>query len=149
MTKRLNCARGNEMDRRDAVKSVLAAGGGLLVAGGATSALATETAVPRVVYHLSDLDKVGFVLGNLRNHIDGMGGPDGVQLAAVIHGPPLRLFKADTGNGDLKDKLAELVRERVAFFACIHTMEGMKLTLADLLPGFAVAEKGGVVKLAE
>ena len=39
--------------------------------------------------------------------------------------------------------------EGVTFFACHHTMKAMELTLADLLPGFAVAEKGGVVKLAE
>jgi intracellular sulfur oxidation DsrE/DsrF family protein len=28
-------------------------------------------------------------------------------------------------------------------------MNGMKITLPDLQPGFGVAEKGGVVKLAE
>jgi uncharacterized protein len=28
-------------------------------------------------------------------------------------------------------------------------MDAMKLTLADLLPGFGLADKGGVVKLAE
>jgi uncharacterized protein len=138
------------MDRRSAVKSVLAAGTGMLAAGLVTQAEAMETPkVPRVVYHLSDLDKVNFVLGNLRNHIDGMGGPDKVQLAVVVHGPPLRAFRADSGNDDVKVKLAELMKEGVAFHACIHTMEGMKLTLAGLLPGFAVAEKGGVVKLAE
>ncbi|WP_413991251.1 hypothetical protein ACMDCR_03840 [Labrys okinawensis] len=137
------------MDRRSAVKSVLAAGTGMLAAGLATQAGAAEAPVPRVVYHLSDLDKVTFVLGNLRNHIDGMGGADKVQLAVVIHGPPLRAFRADGGSDDVKDKVAGLMREGVAFHACIHTMEGMKLTLAGLLPGFAVAEKGGVVKLAE
>ncbi|GLS20913.1 hypothetical protein GCM10007874_39300 [Labrys miyagiensis] len=137
------------MDRRSAVKSVLVAGTGMLAAGLVTQAEATETPVPRVVYHLSDLDKVTFVLGNLRNHIDGMGGPDKVQLAVVVHGPPLRAFRTDSGNDDVRDKVAGLMKEGVAFHACIHTMEGMKLTLAGLLPGFAVAEKGGVVKLAE
>jgi intracellular sulfur oxidation DsrE/DsrF family protein len=33
--------------------------------------------------------------------------------------------------------------------ACIHTMRGLNVTLKDLLPGFSVAEKGGVVRLAE
>jgi uncharacterized protein len=136
------------MDRRAAVKSVLA-GTGLLAVGVVPQAMAAAAGVPRVVYHLSDLDKVTFVLGNLRNHIDGMGGPDKVQLAVVIHGPPLRAFRADGGSDDVKDKVAGFIKEGVAFFACIHTMEGMKLTLAGLLTGFAVAEKGGVVKLAE
>jgi intracellular sulfur oxidation DsrE/DsrF family protein len=137
------------MDRRTAVKSVLAAGTGMLAAGAATPAMAEAQSVPRVVYHLSEQEKVNFVLGNLRNHIDGMGGPDKVEIAVVVHGPPLRAFRADTGNDDVKAKVASLVKEGVVFHACHNTMEGMKLTLAGLLPGFAVAEKGGVVKLAE
>ena len=49
-----------------------------------------EAATPdqaKVVYHLSDLDKVDFVLGNIRNHYAGMGGPDKVTIALVVHGP--------------------------------------------------------------
>ena len=130
------------MDRRFAIRSLAAAG--LF----ATSAKAAD-AVPRVVYHLSDLDKVSFVLGNLRNHVDGMGGPSAVKLALVVHGPPLRAFRADTAGEDLKQAVARLAGENVDFFACIHTMEGMRLALRDLLPGFAVADKGGVVKLAQ
>jgi hypothetical protein len=40
----------------------------------------------KVVYHLSDLDKVSFVLGNIQNHFDGVDGPDHVTIALVIHG---------------------------------------------------------------
>ena len=139
------------MDRRDLVKSVIATGAGVLVAGTAPEAQAAVSAsgVPRVVYHLSDLDKVQFVLGNIRNHIDGMGGADKVQIALVVHGPPLKSFRADAGNPPIKADVGRLKDAGVEFYACIHTMEGMKLTLADLLPGFAVADKGGVVKLAE
>ena len=59
------------------------------------SVLAThaEAATPdqaKVAYHLSDLDKVSFVLGNIRNHFDGMGGPDKVTIALVVHGPALK-----------------------------------------------------------
>ena len=39
--------------------------------------------------------------------------------------------------------------EGVELHACRNTMEAQKLSLDDLLPGFAVAEKGAVVKLAE
>ena len=35
----------------------------------------------KVVYHLCDLDKVNFVLGNIKNHFDGMGGDDRVGRA--------------------------------------------------------------------
>ncbi|MGB7254640.1 MAG: hypothetical protein WBC94_13635, partial [Xanthobacteraceae bacterium] len=34
-------------------------------------------------------------------------------------------------------------------YACINTMRAQNVTLKDLLPGFAVADKGGVVKLAD
>ena len=54
-----------------------------------------EAATPdqsKVAYHLSDLDKVDFVLGNIRNHYNGMGGPDKVTIALVIHGPALKAF---------------------------------------------------------
>jgi uncharacterized protein len=137
------------MDRRSAVKSVLAAGSGLLVANAVAPAAADDPSIPRIVYHLSELARVNFVLGNLRNHIDGMGGPDKVTLAVVVHGSPLQAFLANTANDDVKENLARLVGEGVAFHACRNTMEGMKIVLASLLPGFAVAEKGGVVKLAE
>lgn len=137
------------MDRRTAVKSVLAAGSGMLVAGAGSPAQADTPSVPKIVYHLADQEKVGFVLGNLRNHIDGMGGPGTVDIAVVIHGPALRAFRADSGNQDIKDKVSRLVKESVVFYACHHTMEGMNLTLGELVPGFAVAEKGGVVKLAQ
>ena len=52
-----------------------------------------EAATPdqsKVAYHLSDLDKVDFVLGNIRNHYNGMGGPDKVTIALVVHGPALK-----------------------------------------------------------
>lgn len=136
------------MDRRTAVRAMLASGPAILVAGSGAAA-AEAKLVPRIAYHLADLEKAGFVLGNLRNHIDGMGGPEGVKLAVVVHGPALRAFRADGGNADVKARYARLASEGVAFHACRHTMEGMKLGLADLLPGFAVAEKGGVVLLAE
>jgi len=37
----------------------------------------------------------------------------------------------------------------LALNACINTMKAQDVTLKDLLPGFVVADKGGVVKLAE
>lgn len=137
------------MDRRTAVRAMLASGPAILVAGAGGSLAAEAKPVPRIAYHLADLEKAGFVLGNLRNHVDGMGGPDGVKLAVVVHGPALRAFRADGGNEDFKARFSRLVQEGVAFHACRHTMDGMKLGLPDLLPGFAVAEKGGVVLLAE
>jgi uncharacterized protein len=33
--------------------------------------------------------------------------------------------------------------------ACLNTMRAQEVTLKDLLPGFVVADKGGVVRIAE
>src|SRR6202012_1291973 len=66
----------------------------LPVSAFASSAQAAATQASKVVYHLVDLDKVGFVLGNIRNHYDGVGGPENVTIALVVHGPALKAFHA-------------------------------------------------------
>jgi uncharacterized protein len=138
-------------DRRNIFKSAIAAVGGILLASRASPARAQAAAAgtPKVVYHLADVEKVAFVLGNIRNHVAGMGGPDKVRVALVVHGPALKAFRANTPNLGVKSDVSEARAAGVEFHACRHTMDAQKLTLGDLMPGFAVAEKGGVVKLAE
>jgi intracellular sulfur oxidation DsrE/DsrF family protein len=143
----------SRMHRRNIFKSALAIGAGLFAARAASPARA-ETAgpaagVPRVAYHLSDLEKVAFVLGNIRNHIEGVGGPDKVRIALVVHGSALTAFRAASPNVAVKSDVSELKGAGVELHACRHTMEAQKLRLGDLVPGFMVAEQGAVVKLAE
>src|ERR1700694_13350 len=119
------------------------------------SALVTraEAATPpdesKVVYHLSDLDKVDFVLGNIKNHFNGMGGPDKVTIALVVHGPALKAFHAASATPDVSKRTDDMKKSGLQLNVCIHTMRGQEVTLKDLLPGFIVADKGGVVRLAE
>jgi hypothetical protein len=111
-----------------------------------------EAATPdqsKVVYHLSDLDKVEFVMGNIRNHYNGMGGPDKVTIALVVHGPALKAFRAAGATPDMTKRTDEMKKSGLQLNACVHTMRAQEVTLKDLLPGFIVAEKGGVVRLAE
>jgi len=111
-----------------------------------------EAATPdqsKVVYHLSDLDKVDFVMGNIRNHYNGMGGPDKVTIALVVHGPALKAFRAAGATADVTQRVDQLEKSGLALHACGNTMRAQNVTLKDLLPGFVVAEKGGVVRLAE
>ena len=103
----------------------------------------------RQVYHLSDLDKVSFVLGNIQNHINGVGGPDHVTIALVVHGPALRAFHASQANPDLTRRVGEFSRAGIELAACGNTMKSQNVTLKDLLPGFVNADKGGVVRIAE
>ena len=103
----------------------------------------------KVVYHLNDLDKVSFVLGNIQNHLDGVGGPDHVTIALVVHGQALRAFHSASANPDLSKRVGQFSKAGLELAACGNTMTSQNVTLKDLLPGFVAAERGGVVRIAE
>jgi uncharacterized protein len=135
------------MHRRN-ILATLAAAGGLIAAARAAHAQAAADAA-KVVYHLSDLDKIAFVMGNIRNHYDGMGGPDKVTIALVVHGPALKAFHAAQPNSEAARAMGQFVKAGLQSFACVHTMRAQNVTLKDLLPGFHSADRGGVVLIAE
>ena len=137
------------MHRRNILTAALVGVGGLFAVAPAARAAQGSPDKAKVVYHLSDLDKVNFVLGNIRNHFDGMGGPDKVAIALVVHGPALKAFGAASANPDVARRVGEFGKAGLELSACGNTMKGMKLALKDLLPGFIVAERGGVVRIAE
>lgn len=127
----------------------LAAIGSLFAAAKSAPARAAQPDAAKVVYHLSDFAKVGFVLGNIKNHYEGAGGPDKVRITLVVHGQALKAFHAKEGNADVARRLAGYVKDGLGLYACRNTMRGQGVDIADLLPGFAPAERGGVVLLAE
>jgi len=138
------------MYRRNILWGALSALGMAFTASPA--AAASEAEPPgklKVVYHLADLDRVHFVLGNMQNHLDGVGGPDHVTLALVVHGPALRAFHAESANWDIAHRIGQFSKIGTELAACGNTMISQNVTLRDLLPGFVSAEKGGVVRLAE
>jgi intracellular sulfur oxidation DsrE/DsrF family protein len=138
------------MNRRNILWSTVSALGAAFAASRAKAAAeAAPSSKLKVVYHLSDADKVNFVLGNIQNHIDGVGGPDHVTLALVIHGPALKAFHQAQANPDISKRVGAFSRDGVELAACGNTMKALNITLKDLLPGFVTAEKGGVVRLAE
>jgi len=146
------------MHRRNILTAVLAGAGGLIAAASSAvraNAQANSLGKPpnpdksKVVYHLADLDKVSFVLGNIRNHFDGMGGPDKVTIALVVHGPALKAFQTSSASPDLAHRLGEFSKSGLELNACGNTMAAQKITLKDLLPGFIKADQGGVVRIAE
>jgi uncharacterized protein len=103
----------------------------------------------KVVYHLADLDKVAFVLGNIRHHYEGMGGADKVTIALVVHGPALKAFHSATADHDVAKRTDEFSKAGLALHTCGNTMKLQNVTLKDLLPGFVSADQGGVVRIAE
>ncbi|BAM90383.1 conserved exported hypothetical protein [Bradyrhizobium oligotrophicum S58] len=135
------------MERRSLMQAGLAGVFGMFGVGSARAA--TESPRQRVAYHLADQDRALFVLGNLQNHVDGTGGPGRADIRLVIHGPGLRAFHAISVDQTISALAERLMKAGVGFEACANTMKAQGVKLDDLLPGFAVAEKGGVVRLTE
>ncbi len=137
------------MHRRSLLWGAVSALGAAFAASRANAATEPAPAKLKVVYHLCDLDKVSFVLGNIENHLDGVGGPDHVTIALVIHGQALRAFHAASANPDLKGRVGRFSKAGLELAACGNSMQSQKVELKDLLPGFVSADRGGVVRIAE
>ena len=138
------------MDRRNMLLRAAAALGAAFAASSATAATESPaTGKLKVVYHLNDLDKVNFVLGNIQNHFDGVGGPDNVTIALVIHGQALKAFHSASANPDVTKRVGQFAKAGLELAACGNSMKSQNVTVKDLLPGFIAADRGGVVRIAE
>jgi uncharacterized protein len=137
------------MHRRSLLWGFMSAAGGAFATSRAKAATEAPAGKLKVVYHLDDLDKVNFVLGNVQNHHDGVGGPDNVTIALVIHGQALKAFHAASANPDVTRRVGQFSKAGLEMAACGNTMKSQHVTVNDLLPGFVAAEKGGVVRIAE
>jgi intracellular sulfur oxidation DsrE/DsrF family protein len=139
------------MHRRNILWGALSAFGAAFAASRADAT--TEATSPpsklKVVYHLNDLDRVSFVVGNIQNHLDGVGGPEHVTIALVVHGQALRAFHSSSANPDLSKRVGQFAKAGLELTACGNTMKSQNVTVKDLLPGFVTAERGGVVRIAE
>jgi len=118
-----------------------------------TSALAPALALagdkPKVVYHVADEDKVSFALNNIKNHLAGVGGGDNIEIVLVSHGPAVKRFNDIEAVDGVRSGIAELQEQGVTFEACANTLEALGLAPDELLPGFKIAEEGGVTRITE
>jgi uncharacterized protein len=137
------------MDRRNMLLRAVTALGAAFAASRASAAESPAQDKLKVVYHLNDLDKVPSVIGNIQNHFDGVGGPDHVTIALVVHGPAVRAFQSAQATPDLAQHVGRLSKAGLELAVCGNTMRSLKIGLADLLPGFVSADRGGVVRIAE
>jgi intracellular sulfur oxidation DsrE/DsrF family protein len=103
----------------------------------------------KVVYHLSDVDKVGFVLGNIANHLSAIGDANDADIRLVVHGPALLAFSARLMAVEIEERLVQLRERGLGLEACGNTMKGAEMTLEDLALGFIRIDEGGVYRLAE
>ena len=72
-----------------------------------------------------------------------------MNIALVIHGPALRAFHVASADPELTRNVGRFSREGLELAACGYTMKVLNIALKDLPPGFVIAEKGGVVRIAE
>ncbi len=119
----------------------------LLITAVATPIFAGEK--QKVVYHVADAEKVQFALGNIRNHIEGVGGPENVEIILVVHGPAGKTFQDIEATDRVRTMVKSLQDEGVQFDMCGNTMRAQDVELGDLLPGFVRVDQGGVVRIAE
>jgi intracellular sulfur oxidation DsrE/DsrF family protein len=106
----------------------------------------------RILYQLDDagLDKAKFVLGNIRNHVAGVGGwqnIDAVEL--VVFGPALKSFVKDSIDPALKQSLEALQGQGMTFGACGNTMKNFTITAEQLPVKSLILPQGGVVRIME
>jgi uncharacterized protein len=144
------------MHRRTILTSLMAGAGALFAASARAQKpdpddenVATPPDAGKVVYHLNELDRVGFVLNCIKNHYEGVGGPDHVAIALVVHGPALKAFHADTARPDIERRVAAFKAAGLRLGACGNTMKAQGIAIEDLLPGFLTLEQGGVVRIAQ
>ncbi|MFA7097797.1 MAG: DsrE family protein, partial [Gammaproteobacteria bacterium] len=67
----------------------------------------------------------------------------------VAHGPALDALEDVAAVDNVREAVAALQKDGVRFEMCTNTLTANKLNLEDLLPGFALADQGGVVRIAE
>ena len=124
-----------------------------VIAGAAQASHRTEQPRKhRVVYHLTEagVEKARAVLGNITNHVSGIGGWDHVEaLELVVHGRALKSFVTKDMDPALRGALDRLQTQGLALGACSNTMKGMSLTLEQLPEGTKALPQGGVVRVME
>ena len=106
----------------------------------------------KIMYHLTEhsVDKAKFVLGNIENHIRGVGGRQNIEaLELVVHGPALKNFVTKEMDPDVRRSLDGLQAQGVAFGACGNTMKAFNITLEQLPDGTKYLPQGGVVRVME
>src|SRR5215831_19084131 len=117
------------MNRRGILAGVVTAAGGLFAASKAKAQTQAAPDKSKVVYHLCDFDKVSFVLGNIKNHYEGAGGPDWVTIALVVHGPALKAFHTASASTDTAQRAEQFFKSGLQLNACGNTMRAQNVTL--------------------
>ena len=123
---------------------------GLMMLVAATGAVVPASAQPggaqrnRVVIQVSDADpgKWNLALNNAKNIQTDLGAPN-VDVEIVAYGPGIGMLKLDS---TVAGRVDEATAAGVKVIACENTMQGQKLSPADMLNGIGYVP-AGVVEL--
>jgi len=123
----------------------------LLSRPGTASHLKENPQKHRILYKLSEggIDKAKFVLGNIRNHVNGVGWQNIESIELVVFGPALKTFVMKTIDPDVKHLLESLQTQGLVFGACGNTMKNFSITLQELPDSSKPLPQGGVVRIME
>jgi intracellular sulfur oxidation DsrE/DsrF family protein len=122
---------------------LVSSGTALLALGLPQLAMAqTATAKNRALFQVTDNDPArwNMILNNMQNLREGVGG-EPVEIELVAYGPGIAMLKSDS---PVKQRIAEALKSGVKVNACQNTMNGMKLTPADMLPEIGYVPSGVV-----
>ena len=105
----------------------------------------------RIVYQLSDAgpDRAKFVLGNIKNHLRGVGSQNIEAVELVVFGPGLKSFVTKTMDPEVRLLLEALQTQGMIFAACGNTMKNYSIVLEELPDGTKTLPQGGVVRIME
>ena len=118
---------------------------GAVLLGLALPQLALAQAAPaknRALFQVTDNDpaRCNMILNNMQNLREGVGG-EPVEIELVAYGPGIHMLK---GESSVKQRIAEALKSGIKVNACQNTMNGMKLTPADMLPEIGYVPSGVV-----
>ena len=103
----------------------------------------------KVVYHVSEIEKIGLALSNAGFHIQGVGGPENIDLVMVVNGAAIKGFTKANFDPKLQKKFDDLNAKGVHFEACGNALKFFDLKNEDLVEGFTPLPQGGVARLGE
>jgi len=102
-------------------------------------ALASEK--PKVLFHLNQKEKGGFLISSVNNYLTSH--PDADIEIVVNSSGVLRLIK----NGGLNDELESLIKRGVAIGACNNAIFANNVDPSVLVSGVDLLSEGGISKI--
>lgn len=98
--------------------------------------------VLKVIFHIDEMDKWDFTIGNVKNFI--LARPD-AKVEVLANGEAVKAYSL---NGTYIDKVEDLVKLGVEFYACNNALNLFKINLEEISNQIGVVP-AGVVYLAE